>query len=319
MGFDGFKEVRNGMRDFMCVISMRGLSSLEAWSRGSIGIFATLLGFTKCFCKPLFILQVIFIAWSHFEAWRPFRSHLEAWKIISQSKGHFRSKWRIWQGPNGNLTTHFKAWSIFVAILELGVHFIAIWKFGNHFSTKWEFRSPFLKLGAFSQRRAIFAAHFTATKWVYRCCEVALMCQRVVLQLRNTLRNGGVAAKSKNFRFGCAQLQNGTRVLKGGFTAVKHPSKWRLGCKMEDFKAWRFRSHFAAAKRVYGLAKWHSCAKGPLRSCENFCRGHLETAKPFHSEGGDITAKWHHPRQRRHLIHAHLVSQLIRVQLVLLD
>ena len=86
----------------------------------------------------------------------------------------------------------------------------------------------------------------------------------------------------------CTRLQNGTRVPKGGFTAVKHPCKWRLGCKMEDFKAWRFRSHFAAAKRVYGLAKWHSCAKGPLRSCENFCRGHLETTKPFHSEGGDF-------------------------------
>ena len=82
--------------------------------------------------------------------------------------------------------------------------------------------------------------------------EIALMCQRVVSQLRNTLQNGLSAAK------------------------------WRI------FKAWRFCSHFVAAKRVYGLAKWHSCAKGPFRSCENFRRGHLEATKPFCSEEGDF-------------------------------
>ena len=77
---------------------------------------------------------------------------------------------------------------------------------------------------------------------------MALVCQRVVSQLRNTLPNGILAAK------------------------------WRISRL----------AGFAAAKRVYGLAKWHSCAKGPLRSCENFCRGRLEAAKPFRSEGGDF-------------------------------
>ena len=81
---------------------------------------------------------------------------------------------------------------------------------------------------------------------------MALVCQRVVSQLRNTLSNGSSTAKTM------------------------------------DLKAWKACSHFAAAKRVYGLAKWHSCANGPLRSYENFCRRRLEAAKPFCSEGGDF-------------------------------
>ena len=89
---------------------------------------------------------------------------------------------------------------------------------------------------------------FCSYKMSVQGFEMELVCQRVVSQLRNTLPNGVSAAK------------------------------WRI------FKVWRFRSHFAAAKQVYGLTKWHSCAKGPLRSCENFRRGRLEAAKPFRSE-----------------------------------
>ena len=40
----------------------------------------------------------------------------------------------------------------------------------------------------------------------------------------------------------CRGLRNGSHVPKGGFAAAKHPSKWRIDCEMEDFKAWRFRS-----------------------------------------------------------------------------
>ena len=57
-----FKDVRNGVRGFVCVISVRGLSSLDAWLRGSVGIFATSLGFTKCFCKSFHSLEAIFAA-----------------------------------------------------------------------------------------------------------------------------------------------------------------------------------------------------------------------------------------------------------------
>ena len=90
---------------------------------------------------------------------------------------------------------------------------------------------------------------FCSCEMSVRGYEMALVCQRVVSQLQNTLSNGSSTVK------------------------------------MMDLKAWKARSHFVVVKRVYGLAKWHSCANGPLRSCENFCRGRLEAAKPFRSEG----------------------------------
>ena len=82
-----FKEVRNGVRDFMCVISVRGLSSLDAWLQGFVGIFTTSLGFAKCFCKPLFILQVIFIAWRSFCSQREKRKTFS--QPISKFENHF--------------------------------------------------------------------------------------------------------------------------------------------------------------------------------------------------------------------------------------
>ena len=78
---------------------------------------------------------------------------------------------------------------------------------------------------------------------------MALVCQRGVSQLRNTLRNGAMAAK------------------------------------IGDFMLWRFRSHFAAAKWSYCAAKWHSCAKRGFRSCENFRRGVCWAAKLFRNGG----------------------------------
>ena len=44
-----------------------------------------------------------------------------------------------------------------------------------------------------------------------------------------------------------------------------------------------FATHFIVAKRAYNAAKWHSCAKEPLRSYENFRRGRKAAAKWFHS------------------------------------
>ena len=95
-----FKEVRNGVRDFVCVISRcAGLFSSDAWLRGSIGILATSLGFARCFCKPSSISQV------NFAIWRPFRL-LEA---ISQP---FRSLEVILQAMS-NFAAHFIAWRSF--------------------------------------------------------------------------------------------------------------------------------------------------------------------------------------------------------------
>ena len=74
-----FKEVKNGVRDFVCVISgCTRLSYSDAWSRGSVGIFITSLGFARCFHKP-------------------FRSQEVISQTFSQPKGrkkHFRSPFR---------------------------------------------------------------------------------------------------------------------------------------------------------------------------------------------------------------------------------
>ena len=86
-----------------------------------------------------------------------------------------------------------------------------------------------------------------------RLCELALVCQRGVSQLRNILPNGASAAKR--------------RVSRRG----------------------KNHSQFAATKRWYPAAKWHSCVKKGFRSCENFRSGCKVAAKWFHS--GDRFSK----------------------------
>ena len=64
-------------------------------------------------------------------------------------------------------------------------------------------------------------------------------------------------------------------------------------CALKDFKAWRFRNHFTAAKRVYRAAKWHLCSKGWFYNCETpfqlACRLRnggfqgVEVSQPFRS------------------------------------
>ena len=109
----------------------------------------------------------------------------------------------------------------------------------------------FRRGGSISQRRGFFAAkgHFCSPfhncEMGVLCCEMALVCQRGVSQLQNTLRNGALAAKM-------------------GFLTL-----------------WGFRSHFAAAKRGHYAAKWHSCAKRWFRNCEN----HFAAEWQFCNEG----------------------------------
>ena len=64
------------------------------------------------------------------------------------------------------------------AISKLGGHFAAILKLGDHFAGNGQFRSPFRSC--------------EMSVWGF---EMALVCQRVVPQSRNTLRNGALAAK----------------------------------------------------------------------------------------------------------------------------
>ncbi|RVW76836.1 hypothetical protein CK203_043102 [Vitis vinifera] len=105
---------------------------------------------------------------------------------------------------------------------------------------------------AFSQQGE-FWHHFRSCETGVRRCEVALVCQRVVSQLQNTLRNGVSALRSGGYqgveisqtisqlRNGCTWLRNGTRVPKGLFAAAKifaeGARRLRNGFAVEDHLA----------------------------------------------------------------------------------
>ena len=152
----------------MCDLNERSLL-FRCMVRGFVGIFTTSLGFARCFRKSFHSLEAISLPFRSQKEKRNIKkkieSHFLSLEIISQLFGSLEI---IWQ-QNGNFTAHFLS-------LE-------------------HFRSG----GWISRRMGIFAAHFATVKWAYGCCEVALMCQRVVSQLQNTLRYGGTAAKSKKF------------------------------------------------------------------------------------------------------------------------
>ena len=85
-----FREVRNGVRGLVCVIpGCAGLSSLDAWSQGSIGILATSLGFARCFCKPSSTSQVNFAIWRPFLSLEVISQPFQSLEIISQKSGMF--------------------------------------------------------------------------------------------------------------------------------------------------------------------------------------------------------------------------------------
>ena len=54
----------------------------------------------------------------------------------------------------------------------------------------------------------------------------------------------GIVATFSQLRNEGMELQNGTRVPRGGFAVVKPPAKWGLSCEIWDFKAWRISQPF---------------------------------------------------------------------------
>ena len=74
----------------MCVIlRCAGLSSSDAWSRGSIGILATSLGFARCFCKPSSIFA------SQFRNLKAFSMLGGDFAAILKFGDHFAEKWHV--------------------------------------------------------------------------------------------------------------------------------------------------------------------------------------------------------------------------------
>ena len=101
----------------------------------------------------------------------------------------------------------------------------------------------------FSQRRGVFVVEGQF------CIEGVF--SQAILQPISQLRNEGIG------------LRNGTHVPRSGFAAAK------LAAKLEFLRLWRFRKAFRSCEMGIGAAKWHSCAKGVIRICENFRRGWL--------------------------------------------
>ena len=81
--------------------------------------------------------------------------------------------------------------------MKLGDHFVAISKPKGKKKHKKEDRIPFFKLGDRfrSGGRILERGDFSSCEMGVRRCKVALVCQRVVSQLRNTLPNGVSTAK----------------------------------------------------------------------------------------------------------------------------
>ena len=79
----------------MCVIpGCVGLSSSDAWSWGSVGIFATSLGFARCFFKPSSISQVNFAIWRPFLSLEVILQPFQSLEIILMLKSDFAAlKW----------------------------------------------------------------------------------------------------------------------------------------------------------------------------------------------------------------------------------
>ena len=132
--------------------------------------------------------------------------------------------------------------------------------------------------GPILQRRGIFAA----AKWGGVCCEMAIVCQRGVSQLWNTLQNGALAAKSGSFyaleisqlRNGGTVLRNGTRVPRGGFATAKIFTEGGMGLRNHFAAKWHFRSDFLGLRNNFA-AKWRF-RKGLFWLQNNFtAKGHF--------------------------------------------
>nr|CAN62947.1 hypothetical protein VITISV_017684 [Vitis vinifera] len=136
---------------------------------------------------------------------------------------------------------------------------------------------------------------FRSCEMSVRGFQMALVCQKVVSQLRNTLQNGALAAKLGFFTFwyfaAVSQLRNEVHCAakwhscaKMCFAAVKYPAEWSFGCEIGNFHALELRSRFAAAKWGLLCCEVALVCQNWFRSCENFRREGPEAANWFCSK-----------------------------------
>ena len=127
---------------------------------------------------------------------------------------------------------------------------------------------------------------FCSCEMSVRGFQMALMCQKVVSQQQNTLRNGALVAKLEVFTLcdfaAISQLRNEGHCAakwhscaKIGFAAAKHPAKWRISCfgGSQPLSQLRNGGHCAA--------KWHSCAKLGFAAAKIFAERGLRLRTGF--------------------------------------
>ena len=118
---------------------------------------------------------------------------------------------------------------------------------------------------------------------------------KLVSQMRNTLRNGALAAIFYFLFFWISQpfsswemrftvLRNGTRVPKVGFVTAKYPTKWSFGYEIGIFHVLGFCSCFAAAKWGSLCCEMALICQKWFRNCENFRREGPKAANWFRSK-----------------------------------
>ena len=116
---------------------------------------------------------------AHFEAWRSFRSHFEVWKL-------FRNHFEVWK----SFLSHLEAWRSFLS--QKG-DFAANGGFRRGYLVA---AKSFRSQKAFLQPRRNFAAkcHFRSPcrscETGVQHCEMTLVCQRVISQLRKFSQRG---------------------------------------------------------------------------------------------------------------------------------
>ena len=285
-----FKEVRNGVKGFMCVIP------------GCAGLWWHFSNF-PWLCK-------VFL-WTSLH----FASQFRNLKAISKLGGDF--------------VAILKLGDHFITISQLKSDFVALkWVYGaakRHWCAKKWFRSreipcemelwlwnwEFLcfaaisqlqntlrngalavKLGVFMLRSCktpcemglwlrnweffMLRSRFTAAKWGSLCCEMALVCQKVASQLRNPLRNGAFPVK------------------------------------MGSFMLWWFAVVSQLRNDGHYVAKWHSCAKSGFAAAKIFAERGLRlwigfAAKCWFRRGYEISLEFGSGRGQVESLH-HMIQ-----------
>nr|CAN64809.1 hypothetical protein VITISV_042591 [Vitis vinifera] len=264
MGFDGLRR---------CA----GLSSSDAWSRGSVGILANSLGFAR----PFRSLEVISQPFRSLEIIsQPFRSSKPISQLRNECMG-LRNGTRV---PKGGFAVakHPAKWGF---SCEIG-SFYASQPFC---SCKipcemglWLRNLEFLCFAAVSQLRneghCAAKWHSYAKKWL-RSCEI--LCEMKLSLRKWDLSCFGGLQPFHSCEMRVTVLRNGTRVPKVVSPLRNTLRNRALAAKLGFFTFWSFATVSHLRNGGSCAAKWHSCAKSGFVAAKIFAEKSIELRNGF--------------------------------------